>query len=88
MGVTFQRGPSLSRVVADRQPGVNHTGIPEHFFYFSMSLLIAIVVFYGFSRTVNAGLIHPSSPRPTILYLHAAIFTAWVLLFILQSAGR
>jgi len=53
-----------------------------------MSLLIAIVVFYGFSRTVNAGLIHPSSPRPTILYLHAAIFTAWVLLFILQSAGR
>ena len=46
----------------------------QNYFYFSMSLLIAAVVVYGFSRTVNENLIHPAAPRPFILYLHAAIF--------------
>jgi hypothetical protein len=86
VSVTFQRRPSLPHGVADRRPGVEHDGILERFFYFFMSLLIALIVAYGFSRTVNAGLIHPPSPRPTVLYLHAMIFTAWVALFIVQSA--
>ena len=86
MSVTFQRRPSLPHVVADRHLGVNHVGIPDNFFYFFMSLLIAMVVFYGFSRTVNAGLIHPRSPRPTVRYFHAVVFKAWVLFFIVQSA--
>gem|GEM_PF-392014 len=58
----------------------------QNYFYFSMSLLIAAVVVYGFSHTVNENLIHPAAPRPFILYLHAAIFTGWLLFFILQSA--
>ena len=86
MGVTFQRRPSLPHVATDRQPGVNHVRFSRHSFYFFMSLLIAIVVFYGFSRTVSAGLMHPPSPRPTVLYFHAVIFTTWVLFFIVQSA--
>jgi hypothetical protein len=51
-----------------------------------MSLLVAIVVLYGFSRTIETGLIHPPSPRPIVLYFHAVIFTAWVVFFIMQSA--
>ena len=43
-------------------------------------------MWYGFSRTVNTGLIHPPSPRPIILYFHAVIFTGWVALLIVQSA--
>lgn len=86
MSVTFQGRPSLPHVVADRQPGANNVGNPDTFFYFFTSLLIAIIVFYGFSRTVNTGLIHPLSPRPTVLYFHTVIFTAWVLFFIVQSA--
>src|ERR1700724_3222844 len=58
----------------------------QNYFYFSMSLLIAAVVAYGFSHTINENLIHPAAPRPFILYLHAAIFTGWLLFFILQSA--
>jgi hypothetical protein len=60
-------------------------GIREHSFYFLMSLLIAIVVLYGFSRTVETGLIHPPSPRPIVLYFHAVLFTGWVAFFIMQS---
>jgi hypothetical protein len=58
----------------------------DKYFYFLMSLLIAVVVVYGFSHTVNDNLIHPAVPRPLILYVHAAIFSGWVVFFIFQSA--
>lgn len=56
------------------------------YFYFCMSLLIAAVVIYGFSHTVNDNLLHASPPRPWILWLHGAVFTAWLGFFIFQSA--
>jgi len=55
-------------------------------FYFCMSLLVALVVIYGFSRTVGPRLFHPPSPRPAVLYVHAVVFTGWLAFFILQSA--
>jgi hypothetical protein len=58
----------------------------EEYFYFGMSLLVAAVVGYGFSHTVNANLLHPAEPRPTILWFHAAAFSLWVIFFIFQSA--
>jgi hypothetical protein len=61
------------------------TGLLDKYFYFFMSLLIAVVVVCGFSRTVNANLIHPALPRPFLLYIHAAVFSGWVVFFILQS---
>ena len=57
----------------------------DKYFYFFMSLLIAVVVVYGFSHTLDKRLIHPAVPRPFILYCHAAIFSGWVVFFILQS---
>jgi hypothetical protein len=50
-----------------------------------MAIAIVLVVAFGFGRTVNEGLLHPPSPRPPILFLHAAVFTAWVLLFATQA---
>jgi hypothetical protein len=58
----------------------------EKYFYFFMSLLIAAVVTYGFSHTVDQNLIHPTHPRPKILWPHAIIFTCWLVFYILQSA--
>jgi hypothetical protein len=60
-------------------------GLLDRYFYFCMSLLIAVVVVYGFSYTVDKNLIHPAVPRPFILYVHAAVFSGWVIFFILQS---
>ena len=56
------------------------------YFYFCMSLLIAAVVMYGFSHTVNENLLHATPPRPLILWFHGAVFTAWLGFFIFQSA--
>lgn len=57
----------------------------ENYFYFFMALLIAAVVVYGFSQTVETKLFHPPQPRPFLLYIHAAVFFGWVLFFIFQS---
>lgn len=50
-----------------------------------MSLLIAAVVVYGFSHTVDANLIRAAVPRPILLYFHGAVFSGWLLFFIFQS---
>ena len=55
------------------------------FSYVIFALIIATVVVAGFSQTINARLLHPPSPRPPIIYFHVAVFTSWVILFILQS---
>jgi hypothetical protein len=61
-------------------------GLVNKYFYLAMSLLIAAIVVSGFSRTVNGNLLHPSIPRPLILWFHAAAFSGWVTFFIFQSA--
>lgn len=60
-------------------------GILHRYFYFAMSLLLAATVVAGFQRTVNDNLFHPAIPRPFLLWIHGAAFSAWVIFFILQS---
>jgi hypothetical protein len=62
------------------------TSILERYFYLFMSLLITVVVVYGFSYTINQNLLHPRVQPPQIVYLHSFVFSAWLLFFILQSA--
>lgn len=62
------------------------TRLLEKYFYSFMSVFIAVVVFYGFSHTVNQNLIHPAVERPWILWVHGIVFSGWLLFFILQSA--
>jgi hypothetical protein len=58
----------------------------EKYFYLFMSLLVAAIVVYGFSRTVGDRLFHPAIPRPLLLYFHGACFAGWVAFFVFQSA--
>ena len=62
---------------------IRPAGPPARPFYFILSLIIAGVIAAGFSRTVSPRLIHPPSPRPVILYVHAALFTGWIILFMI-----
>ena len=61
-------------------------GLIDKYFYLAMSLLMIAIVVWGFGHTVNDVLFRPAVPRPRILWLHAAVFSAWLLLFLLQSA--
>jgi hypothetical protein len=51
-----------------------------------MSLLVAAIVVWGFSHTIDQNLIHATPVRPWILYLHGAVFSGWVVLFIVQTS--
>lgn len=85
-GVAGAPGCTDTLFSATKQVHVNRPDLWHRSFYFLMSLLVAAVVIYGFSRTVGARLIHPPSPRPPILYVHALLFAGWLLFFIVQSA--
>ena len=56
------------------------------YFYFCMSLVMAGLVVWGFSRTVDASLFHAKPPRPLLLWIHGAAFSTWIVFFIAQSA--
>jgi hypothetical protein len=59
---------------------------PDNRFYFFFGWLIAAVVVYGFAHTISPRLLHTAIPRPNILWVHAAVFFAWIGLFILQTS--
>ena len=61
-------------------------GLIDRYFYFAMSLLVAAIVVWGFSHTINDSLFHPAIPRPFLLWIHGAAFSAWVGFYIFQSA--
>ena len=56
------------------------------YFYFCMTLLMAGLAVWGFSHTVDARLLHAKPPRPLLLWFHGAAFSAWIVLFMAQSA--
>lgn len=66
----------------------------EHRFFLGMALALLASVLLGFSRSFFLRPLFPKWPSPpeSIFYFHGALFTAWILLFVLQtslvSAGR
>ncbi len=64
----------------------------ERVFYSGMAILLCICVYIGFSPTYfQAGMLRAPLPSP-ILHIHGAVFTLWMVLFVVQaaliSAGR
>jgi uncharacterized membrane protein len=58
----------------------------SRYFYFAMSLVMGGLAVWAFSNTVDVRLLHANPPRPPLLWFHGAIFSAWIVLFIAQSA--
>jgi hypothetical protein len=58
----------------------------ERVFYSGMSILLCVCVYIGFSPTYfQAGMLRAPLPSP-ILHIHGAVFTLWMLLFVVQAA--
>jgi FtsH-binding integral membrane protein len=58
----------------------------SRYFYLCLSLVMAWLVVWGFSHTVNTSLFHAHPPRPLLLWIHGAAFSTWIVFFIVQSA--
>jgi uncharacterized membrane protein YozB (DUF420 family) len=58
----------------------------ERRFYTGMSIAILIIVFLGFSQSFYLRPLFPDNPAPSypMVYVHGAIFSLWVILFMVQ----
>ena len=59
--------------------------ILERHFYFAMAWVVLLVVCIGFGPNLGKRLLHAAPGRPALLWVHAAVFSGWVLLFIVQT---
>lgn len=57
----------------------------ERIFYMTMSVLILITVFAGFSRTFFLRPYFQTQPLQPLLIAHGIIFSAWLVLFLTQT---
>lgn len=57
----------------------------DEYFYMFMSVFIAGIVTYGFSRTVDHNLIHSAVRKPAMLWVHGIVFSGWLAFFMVQS---
>ena len=58
----------------------------DRVFFSGMAVLLCVCVYIGFSPTYfGAGLLRAPLPSP-ILHVHGAIFSLWMLLFLVQAA--
>src|SRR5215468_7981998 len=74
------------------KPIVLSTGAYDRLFYSGMAVAMALAVFIGFARTYYLSAYFGTTttttggPFSTIVRLHAALFTTWVLLFVVQTS--
>ena len=79
-------------VVVSRPAERATVGAHDRLFYSSMSIALALTVFTGFASTYYVPLV-TGAPKATVsggpftslVHLHAALFTAWVALFLVQT---
>ena len=54
-------------------------------FYLSVSLMFLALVFWTFARTFYLKALFKTPPLPTLLHVHGAVMTGWVVLLVVQS---
>jgi hypothetical protein len=55
-------------------------------FFLTISIVIALVVFAGFAPTYYLRGYYQTEPLPSVFAIHGAVFSAWVVLFVVQAA--
>jgi hypothetical protein len=62
--------------------------LAERRFYTGMAIAILITVFVGFSRSFFLRPLFPETPSPSeaIFYVHGVVFSAWIVLFVVQTS--
>lgn len=85
----------MTTVTAARaaRPVARAAGRYDRMFYSGMAVALALTVFVGFASTYYLRLFDggpkatlSGGPFTSLVHLHAVLFTAWVLLFIVQTA--
>ena len=62
------------------------TANPDRRFFMTMALVIAVIVFAGFAPTYYLRNLYHTEPLPSVFKIHGFVFTAWVLLLVVQTS--
>jgi hypothetical protein len=87
----------MAAAAATRPSPPSRTLVPagtyDHMFYGGMAIALALTVFAGFAPTYYLRLVGDGpkatvsgGPFTSLVHLHGALFTSWVLLFVVQTA--
>jgi hypothetical protein len=77
----------MATIAAEAAPQKVSPRPREHLFFWSMTVLIALIVFVGFSRTYFlAGFFHAKPLAAPVVHIHAAVFTSWFVLLVVQAS--
>ena len=58
----------------------------EHLFFSGLALLILVEVFVGFAHSYFLAGLFRAPLRNTLLHVHGAVFTLWILLYVTQTS--
>jgi hypothetical protein len=82
--VAMGTGVGVAGVGAPRSSGVGRWQ-RERWFFSSMAVLAAAVVFAGFSRSYYLKHVFDTPVLSPILHIHGALFTSWIVLLVTQT---
>src|SRR4051812_7090638 len=57
----------------------------DHRFFSVMSIVAAVTILAGFSSTYVPKVLTGAQGVPIIIHVHAAVFTTWLIVFVLQT---
>jgi len=66
--------------------GAKRAPLTEHRFFLGMALAIATIVFVGFAPTFYLRGWYHTEALPSVFHVHGLVFTAWVVLYVAQTA--
>ena len=76
----------MPATVATPHAGAKRAPLTEHRFFLAMAITIATIVFVGFAPTFYLRGWYHSEALPSVFQVHGLVFTAWVVLYVAQTA--
>jgi hypothetical protein len=77
---------TATTAIDQTRPDVQREHRSGRWFFFGMAVAAAVTVFLGFVRTYYLKSFFPMPSLPWLFHIHGALFTAWMLLLVLQAA--
>jgi len=74
--------------IAAYHRGAMPSAVAEHRFFSVLAILMTLSIAVGFAPSyylVIGGIVPAREPLTTLLHIHGAVFTAWMLLYLVQS---
>ena len=76
----------MTTIAATAPPPHRSLASSDRRFFLSISIVIALVVFAGFAPTYYLRGYYQTEPLRSVFAIHGAVFSAWVVLFVVQAA--